>query len=84
MKLNFTWNSTNKEEQKQYLENKIKEWVYEDGNFNKYNILTIMLSMIDPLENVLNGNIINENKDTICTFQSNEFLDKLIIDYTIR
>jgi len=79
MKYNFIWDSTNTKEQKEYIENKIKEWSIEDVNLCKNQALTIKLSMKDPLDNILNGIIENETQNIIYKFRSNEFLDNMLI-----
>ncbi len=75
----FIWNSINNQEQKDYIENKIQKWVDEDKKLHNNQSLTITLSMTDPLDMILNGNIKNEKQNTIYKFQSNEFLDNMTI-----
>jgi len=78
MSVNYVWNTNNREDSKQYIEEKIDEWINQEDIFNK-KILHIELSLNSPLDTDLSGIIKDDTNNMICTFTSNEFLDNLII-----
>jgi hypothetical protein len=83
MSVNYVWNTSNRKDSQQYIEQKIDEWINQEDIFNK-KILYIELSLNSPLDTDLSGIIKDDTNNIICTFTSNEFLDKLIINYPAK
>ena len=83
MSVNYVWKTSNSKESQQYVEQKIDEWINQEDIFNN-KILYIELSLNSPLDIDLSGIIKDDSNNIICTFTSNEFLDKLIINYPTK
>ena len=83
MSVNYVWNTSNRKDSQQYIEQKIDELINQEDIFNK-KILYIELSLNSPLDTDLSGIIKDDTNNIICTFTSNEFLDKLIINYPAK